>query len=252
MTGLESIIRKKLAQKPMLLMTHMVLGYPSFDDNWRMLETMKECGADLVELQFPFSEPVADGPVFVRANQKSLDQGTRVEQCFAFMKKASAAFDLPFLMMGYYNTVYAMGEDVFIQRLKSNGGCGYIVPDLPIAVGSDFFARSQKADLAPVMILTPNSSAERLKKVASHSGGFVYCVARKGVTGKKTQLDNSLDAYLGMVRQSTRLPIALGFGLKSRADANALRGKADIAIIGTASLEAWERGGVAALKACLS
>ena len=130
--GLESYIAERKQHKDLLVMAHVVCGYPSFEANMQELEIMHEAGVDLVELQFPFSEPSADGPLFVRANEQSLKSGTTVDQCFDFMKLVSERFSFKVLMMGYYNTVFKMGEEVFVQRLKEAGGVGYIVPDLPL------------------------------------------------------------------------------------------------------------------------
>jgi tryptophan synthase alpha chain len=244
---LEAYLKDQLKTKSLLLMTHMVLGYPSFDDNWKMLEVMESVGADVVELQFPFSEPVADGPLFVMANQASLDAGTTVEQCFEFMKRASARFKMPLLMMGYYNTVFAMGEEAFCKRLAECGGRGAIVPDLPLEYAKPFLALAEEHNLSIVQIITPNSSVERRAELVGASKGFVYCVARKGVTGRETSF-GEVGAYLEGCRALTNLPLALGFGVKSHEDLKQIEGKADMAIIGTAGLQAWKSGGAVALK----
>jgi len=112
-----------------LLMTHVVCGYPSFDDNWRELEIMSEAGVELVELQFPFSEPSADGPLFVKANQAAIENGVQVDDCFAFMQKVTAHFSFKVVMMGYFNTVFKTGQELFLQRLRDAGGSGFILPD---------------------------------------------------------------------------------------------------------------------------
>ena len=112
--GLEAFIAERKQNKDLLVMAHVVCGYPSFEENMQELEIMAEAGVDLVELQFPFSEPSADGPLFVRANEQSLKAGTTVDQCFEFMAKVSARFPFKVLMMGYYNTVFKMGEEVFV------------------------------------------------------------------------------------------------------------------------------------------
>jgi tryptophan synthase alpha chain len=249
---LEQHIKAAAQEKSIALMTHMVLGYPSFEDNWTMLEVMEETGADIVELQFPFSEPVADGPVFVAANQASLDAGTTVDDCFEFMKKASERFSMPLLMMGYYNTVYAMGETEFLEELKACGGRGAIVPDLPLDYADHFLAEAKRLSLEVIQIITPNSSLERKRAIASASMGFIYCVARKGVTGKNTSFDDALETYLAEVSSATTLPLALGFGVKGHADVLALRGKVDMAIIGTAGLQAWLAGGAKAMTDLLN
>lgn len=248
---LKAYLAEQAEKKGLLLMTHMVLGYPSFEDNWSMLEVMEEVGADVVELQFPFSEPVADGPVFVAANQASLDAGTTVEQCFDFMKRASERFSMPLLMMGYYNTAYSMGESNFLKTLKDCGGRGTIIPDLPLEYSEAFLAEAQALSLDVVQIITPNSSLERKKVVAEASMGFIYCVARKGVTGKDTDFDAQIDQYISDVKSVSDLPLALGFGVKSHKDLVALEGKVDMAIIGTAGLQAWLSGGKEALRELL-
>jgi len=129
---LEQYLRERLQQKDLLLMTHVVCGYPSFEDNWRELEIMAEFGVDMVELQFPFSEPSADGPLFVKANQQAVADGVRPADCFEFMRKVTEHFPFKVLMMGYYNTAFKMGHESFIKRLSAAGGCGYILPDLPL------------------------------------------------------------------------------------------------------------------------
>lgn len=243
----------KLARdkKGLLLMTHMVLGFPSFDDNWKMLEVMEEVGADVVELQFPFSEPVADGPLFVMANQASLESGTTIDQCFDFMKRASAHFSMPLLMMGYYNTVFSQGEEQFCARLSDSGGVGSIIPDLPLDYAADYLKASVSKDLSTVQIVTPNSSVERRQQLARRSTGLVYCVARKGVTGKNTSFDDGLKSYIATVKAATDLVVAVGFGVKCHSDIRALEGIADMAIIGTAGLQAWMDGGASELRSLL-
>ncbi|MBF0198831.1 MAG: tryptophan synthase subunit alpha [Planctomycetes bacterium] len=213
-----------------------------------MLEVMEKANADIVELQFPFSEPTADGPLFVKANQAALDNGMTIEKCFDFMKEASKRFKMPFLMMGYYNTVYAMGEEAFCARLKDCGGVGFIVPDLPLEESDSLFSHAEKFNLSPVLIMTPNSSIERKQEIADKSRDFIYCVARKGVTGKKTSFDESLDEYLREVQGITDLPLALGFGVSTHEDLKYIKGKAHMAIIGSAALKAYESGGASELE----
>ena len=131
MTPLETYLRQRLQRKKLLLMTHVVVGYPSLDANMAMLEAMQRAEVDVVEFQLPFSEPIADGPVFVRANQHALAAGMNWERYFKFMQRATTAFDFKILMMGYYNSVLQMGHDTFCACLAEHGGSGFIVADLP-------------------------------------------------------------------------------------------------------------------------
>jgi tryptophan synthase alpha chain len=241
---LERYIRDRLQSRPLLLMTHAVVGYPSLDDNWKMLECMQEAGVDLVELQMPFSEPIADGPAFIRANQLALDHGLRRDQYFNFLRKAADRFDFPLLYMGYYNSAYNMGEQNFCDRLKSAGGSGYIIADLPVELSAGLDGYGAKMELDHIQIMTPLNSERRLQEIADASSGFLYCVARKGVTGRETEFNLELAGYMQRCRTATRLPLALGFGIKTAAQVRNIKGVADIAIIGTACLEAWEQRGV--------
>jgi len=245
---LEKYIRQKLEQKPICLMSHVIAGYPSFDDNIKALEIMAENNVDVVEIQMPFSEPIADGPVFVYANQESLKRGTTVSSYFDFMKQATSEFDFPILMMGYYNTVFKMGEDLFLDRLKNSGGYGFIIPDLPLEEGEPLFQKSKEQSLSPILLTTPTTQVERMQRINKAGKGFIYVVARKGVTGRKTSFSKSFDSYLEQCRQSIDLPLAVGFGISNKTDLDFLTGKAEIAIIGTALLKAWEQNGERGLR----
>jgi len=129
--GLESHVRERLAKKPLLLMAHVVVGYPSLDANWAMLEAMDGAGVDLVELQLPFTEPIADGPSFVKANHDAIQAGTAWRAYFDLTARAATRFSFPILFMGYYNSILQMGEERFAERLADAGGRGFIAADLP-------------------------------------------------------------------------------------------------------------------------
>ena len=245
---LKEFLEKKLQEKDLLMMTHVICGYPSFEDNYKELQIMDEAGVELVELQFPFSEPSADGPLFVKANQVSLENGTTVDQCFEFLEKVANDFSFKVLMMGYYNTAFVMGHEEYVKRLKDAGACGYILPDLPIEEAEELHKISKENGLDPILLMTPTNTEKRLKALGERSSGFVYAVARKGVTGKKTEMGDELADFLGVCRKYTDVPIGVGFGISSKEDLDYLRGKGDIAIIGTAALRAWEEGGETALR----
>jgi tryptophan synthase alpha chain len=246
--SLASYIAERKQSKELLVMAHVVCGYPSFDDNLKALEIMAEAGVDLVELQFPFSEPSADGPLFVRANEQSLKSGTTVDQCFELMAEASARFPFKLLMMGYYNTVFKMGEELFVRRLKEAGGAGYILPDLPIEESANLHQLSEQAGVEPIILMTPTSSDARLAQLGEASRGMVYAVARKGVTGSKTNMGDDVVALIQRCRQHTQVPVGVGFGISCREDMDFLRGHADLAIIGTAALSVWEQSGADGLR----
>ena len=246
--ALQSFLAERKKDKDLLVMAHVVCGYPSFEANMQELEIMAEAGVDLVELQFPFSEPSADGPLFVHANEQSLKAGTTVEDCFEFMKQASERFPFQLLMMGYYNTVFKMGEETFVKRLKAAGGVGYILPDLPVEESANLHRMSEDAGIEPIILMTPTSSDKRLAQLGAVSRGLVYVVARKGVTGSKTNMGDDVLALIDRCRQHTNVPIGVGFGISGKQDMDFLRGSADMAIVGTAALKTWEESGADGLR----
>lgn len=244
--NLQAYIDERLTEHKVLLMTHLIAGYPSLEENWRMLEIMGEVGVDLVELQMPFSEPMADGPTFARANQAALEKGITLAQYFDLMRRSTSTFAFPHLMMGYYNTAFRLGNEAYCKQLKENGGVGYILPDLPVEEAADLFALSDKEELHPIQLMTPTNTDARLAYVGKHARGFVYVVARRGVTGSKTDFDAEIYEFIARCKKATDVPLAVGFGLTSGADLERLQGKAEIGIVGSELLRVWEQEGEAA------
>lgn len=244
---LEQQLRDRLAKKDILLMTHIVLGYPSFDTNREVIRQMVENGVDCIEMQIPFSEPMADGPVIVRANQEALKNGTKVADCLAFAAEMAATHDIPFLFMTYYNIIFKYGEKPFFAKARECGIKGCIVPDLPPEEGESFLQLAAEYDIAPILIFAPTSTDERMRVLASHGRGFIYCVARRGVTGTKSVIGQEVTDYLQRCRQATSLPLAVGFGIQDRDDVAALVGKADMAVIGSQTIRLVDEHGAEAV-----
>ncbi|MGE4609564.1 MAG: tryptophan synthase subunit alpha [Myxococcota bacterium] len=241
-------LRTMRQEKEILLMTHIVLGYPNFDDCLHVVEGMVEAGVDLMELQIPFSEPIADGPVILRANQRALAAGATVDQCLRFAESITRRFDIPFIFMSYYNILFKYGVEPFAQKMAEIGMAGAIVPDLPPEESAAYLAAMGRQGLAPIYIYSPNTPDARMRTIAECAEGFVYCVARKGVTGAGTDFSSSLEAYLARCRAATELPLALGFGVKDKPDVDFLRGRVDIAVIGTQTIRVVEEHGVGAVR----
>lgn len=243
---LETYIKERLKQKPILLMTHIVMGAPDFDGSYEIVKQMVEAGVDLMELQIPFSEPMADGPVIMKANQTAIENGSSVSKCFEFAERVAADFSIPFLFMSYTNILFKYGMERFSGRMAAIGLKGAIVPDLPPEEGKEYLAAMAKNDLHPIYIFSPETSDERLAYLSGVASGFVYCLARKGVTGKETAFSKDLAAYLVRCRKATDLPLAVGFGVKDREDVAYLKGKVDIAVIGSQTIREVEEKGTEA------
>ncbi|MBF0401630.1 MAG: tryptophan synthase subunit alpha [Magnetococcales bacterium] len=248
---LETYIRQRLQQadrRSVLLMSHWVLGYPSLAANREIVDQMVANGVDLMELQIPFSEPIADGPIIAQANQAALTAGFRVADGLAFIEESVRRHPIPFLVMTYYNILLAYGVEAFIREAARMGVRGLIIPDLPPEEAQQAMAwcrhwGAQANGLAWIQLLTPTSPDARLHTIGGLADGFCYCVARKGVTGKQTRFDDALKQFLDRCRQATAVPLAVGFGVKSAADVQHLTGMAEIAVVGSAAMELYQTQG---------
>ena len=167
-----------------------------------------------------------------------------MKKCLDFAKNVAHTFDIPFLFMSYYNILFKYGVDRFVGATAERGLQGAIVPDLPPEEGEDYLKAMQKYNLAPIFIFSPTSPDERMKYLASFGRGFIYCVARKGVTGVDTKFSEQLEEYLVRCRKATSLPLALGFGVKDKTDIDFLKGRVDIAVIGSQTIRLVDKEGV--------
>jgi tryptophan synthase alpha chain len=249
---LEAYIRNQLKTKDILLMTHIVIGYPTLEASYKIVENMVNAGVDIMELQIPFSEPIADGPVILKANQESLSKGITVQKCLDFAATVTKKFSIPFLFMSYYNIIFKYGIKRFADKMVEVGIKGAIVPDLPPEEGKEYIEAMAKNDLDPVFIFTPTTPDKRMSYIESFGKGLIYCIARRGVTGAQTSFSDQINDYLLRCRKATKLPLALGFGVKDAADIQFLKNKADIAVIGSETIRLVDNKGIDAIRDFIS
>lgn len=251
MTPLEIKLKKIKKTKKIGLMTHLVVGYPTLEKTAELAKLMAQKGADIIELQIPFSDPLADGPTIMRACKKSLDNGTKVKDAFKLMHSLSSQIDIPFLFMTYFNIVFRYSVEKFCQDAKAVGASGLIVPDMPIdqETQEHFFYFCRKYRLHNIQVVSPVSTDVRLEKNAQIASGFIYCAARQGVTGAKSKLDPKLGLYLEKVKQFFTIPVASGFGIAKRKHIGKLASYADIAVVGSAIIDVVSRSNSKNFKA---
>lgn len=225
------------------LMTHVVVGYPSLVGTERLVETMEEVGVDMVELQIPFSDPLADGPTIMRASEKALESGVKVKDAFDMATKLSKKVKIPLFFMAYFNNVFKYGVEKFCKDSKEAGITGLIVPDMPIDEEDEehFMKFCNKYGLNHIRVISPASSEDRLKKNAKVANGFVYATARQGITGARNSLDPKLISFLTRVKSKFKVPLAVGFGISKKEHVQALKGYADIAIVGSALIDVIDK-----------
>ena len=221
------------------IMTHIVAGYPSFEDNMRLIEIMSETGVSFIEMQIPFSDPIADGPAILSANQSSLEKGTTVEDCFEFAGKVIEHFpNIEFLFMSYFNILFNYGIDRFIKRCAETGIKGLIVPDIPPEEdGAGYYLACRKHGIYPVIVISPTTEDSRVEMLKQYAGGFVYCTSRVGITGNAGTLSRRLKSYVKAVQKITGLPVAVGFGIDGPEKAGEVAQYADIIVIGSRILK---------------
>ncbi|MBI2022692.1 tryptophan synthase subunit alpha [Candidatus Daviesbacteria bacterium] len=221
------------------IMTHVVLGYPSLEATYELVKLMDQQGVYFVEIQIPFSDPLADGPTIMQASEESLKNGTKVKDAFEIAKRLSNEVSVPLFIMAYYNNVFKYGVEKFCRDAKEAGISGLIVPDISIEEeGTEHFMQScEENNLHHIHVLSPASTDERLEKNAQVSKGFIYCTARQGITGAKNELDPKLEGFLKRVRKFFSIPIAVGFGISKKEHLEKLSGYADIAIVGSAIID---------------
>jgi len=238
-----NLIDKQLAkikkENRLGIMTHVVVGYPSLELTESLVKVMEDAGVDFVELQIPFSDPLADGPTIMRACEKALENGTKVKNAFILANKLSRQIKIPLLFMAYYNTVFKYGTRKFCEDARKVGISGLIVPDIPLEeeYQEHFIKYCKDAGLKNIRVVSPISSMDRLKKNAKIASGFIYCTARVGITGAKEELDPNIAYFLDRVKKTFKIPVAVGFGISKKEHLDQLSPSADIVVIGSAIID---------------
>lgn len=236
-------------------MLHIVAGYPSLIESEKLAYSMAKLGADFIEIQIPFSDPIADGPTIMQANEVSLTQGTKVKDCFNLMQRlhekiSKEGLKTKLLFMTYFNIVFRYGVENFCRDAKKAGAYGFIVPDIPIneEANEGYLAACEKYELKAIQVISPLTTAERLKEICKHASGFLYCISRYGLTGQSTEIDPRLSLYLKNVKNQTKLPLAVGFGLSKKEHLQAVWKQAEIAVMGSKVLNLLNEKGSKAVE----
>ncbi|GAB6088713.1 tryptophan synthase subunit alpha [Spirochaeta dissipatitropha] len=218
------------------VMAHMIPCYPDRLTARAAVDGLVRGGATHLEIQFPFSDPTADGPVIQAACSQALEQGFRVNEGFAFVRDVTAAYDLPVFIMSYASLVYTRGVERFIQDAKNAGAAGLIVPDLPVDADEGLYriAAAEGLDVWPVVV--PNTPAERISLIRNVHPRGVYAALRSGITGSKTEIGNENLGFLDTLG-TLKAPIFAGFGIRERAQVEALSRHVQGVVIGSAFVE---------------
>jgi tryptophan synthase alpha chain len=209
-------------------------GYPSLEATFEMLRGFAALGALAVEIGIPFSDPIADGPEIQRASEWALRAGVGVPDVLDLVERLRRESALPVVLMTYANPVLSAGLEVFATRSRAAGVDGVLVSDLPPDESPEVWSALDGAGLDTIMLVAPTTTPERLPLILGRSRGFVYCLARTGVTGGVAGETGPLPGRVAALRALTKLPVAVGFGISSPGQARALRAVADAVVVGAA------------------
>ncbi len=216
------------------LIPYLTAGYPTLDGSLAMMHALEAAGALALEVGVPFSDPIADGPDIQRASEWALRGGTGAVEALDLVARFRRESQLPVVLMTYTNPVAHLGAQEFARRAHEVGVDGVLLSDLPPEESPELWSALDDAALDTILLVAPTTSAARLPIVLERCRGFVYVLSRTGVTGRADGYAGSLDERLAAVRAASALPVAVGFGISSAADAEKLRGKADATIVGAA------------------
>ncbi len=223
------------------IMSHAVVGFPSLEENEKAIAGLAAAGVRLIELQVPFSDPVADGHTLVNACYEALKHGGSVQATLDLAEKVCARHpEVTFILMSYLNPLYRYGLEELFEKAAAVGIRGMIIPDWPVEEIEPWLPKLDELGLSPILMVTPNTAPERVKRITEASRGMVYVVSRLGVTGHETQWGEKFQDYIASIRQHTDLPLAVGFGVRTSSDLDALFGKAEVAAFCSQYIE-WQR-----------
>lgn len=219
-------------------MMHLLAGYPNWEISKALCALLEQKGADYLEVQLPFSDPMADGPAIMKANASVLKQGYQLDDAFSFLEELTKTVRIPIYVMSYLNVFYQPGVSYMAKRLAAAGVKGCIVPDLSYEANQKegFSECIRDAGLDVVAVLAPHQSQERLETLRGFCKSMVYVPSRSGTTGAKSSLSNDFLEHLGHIKNILDVEVAVGFGIHQKEQLDALRGHSDIAVIGTALL----------------
>jgi tryptophan synthase alpha chain len=223
------------------IVAFVTAGYPDPDSFLPTLQKIASA-ADAVELGVPFSDPMADGVTIQRSSQQAIEHGVNLHWIFDQLEARTFELEAPLLMMSYLNPLLAFGFEALAKRALETGVDGFLVPDLPFEESGPLKDVLEPHGLALVQFVTPATSQDRVAMIAAHSQGLVYAVTRTGITGDGGELPDELTAYLARVKAVSSLPVCAGFGVREARHVRQIAEHADGVIVGSALVEALERG----------
>ncbi|HKL26283.1 MAG TPA: tryptophan synthase subunit alpha [Desulfuromonadales bacterium] len=225
------------------LITFITAGDPDLEVSEQLIHTLVEAGADVIELGFPFSDPMADGPTIQASSERSLAAGTDLRGILELVRRVRQHTNTPIVLMGYYNPVFIYGPERFARDAAAAGIDGLLLVDLPPEETAELQPFLQAAGLDLITLLAPTTDRERMRRLAGTAEGFLYYVSMTGVTGSRQVDAAAIREAVGDLQASSRVPVAVGFGVTSPEAARTIAGFADAVVVGSALVRIIEEHG---------
>lgn len=221
--------------------TYMTAGLPDLEGTKALIKAQEEAGTDVLEIGIPFSDPVADGPVIQEASYQSICRGTTLKKIFQMMEEVrKEGVEVPIIFMMYSNTIFRYGIEDFVKKCKETGVDGLIVPDLPFEEQGELQNALDREDGAILIQLVSPVSGKRIPKILENARGFVYCVSSMGVTGQAASFHREILDYLQSVKDISKIPVMMGFGIRTPEDIAPMKHIIDGAIVGSYFIKLME------------
>ena len=243
------VFAQRTQQGQLAFMPFIAAGDPDMTTTGRLIQELAKAGADLIEVGFPYSDPIADGPVIQSSYTRALNKHLKLKDIFSGVAAVSSSVSCPLVAMVSYSIIFRTGVESFVTQARDAGFSGLIVPDLPGDEAGEFAALVARHQMDLIQLVAPTTPVDRAARILKNATGFVYCIAVAGTTGARAELAPQLADMLKSLRSQTSLPLAVGFGISQPDQVEQLRGLADGVIVGSAivrHLEALASNGDAA------
>ena len=244
MSKIKNKFKELRSKKEKALIAYIMIGYPNYRATFPIIKGLVKGGADIIELGFPFSDPLADGPIIQNASSISLKNGIKLNSLFNLIKKIRKETDIPLVLMTYTNILYKQGFAKFIFAAKKAGIDGFILPDMSIEESEDYVNAAKKHNTDTIFLVSPNTNTNRLKRISKRTSGFLYLVSIYGTTGMKTIIQQyTINAIKNTKKVvNAKIPVGVGFGVSTPEDVKKfVSSGADAVIIGSAFIKLIEK-----------
>lgn len=241
---ISSLFEELKSKRSKALAVFLTAGYPTLEDTSRLLISLEERGADIIELGIPFSDPIADGPVIQKTSFIALNNGINLSKVLRIVKEVRNRVKIPIMLMGYFNPFLSFGIENLFKEASSAGIDGFIIPDLPPEEGREFYLKCNALGFASVLFISPVTEHKRIKILNELASGFLYFISITGITGVKIKEINKTVEKIKEIKKLVHHPLLVGFGISSPEEAKIISENSDGIIVGSSFLKRVDEDGI--------